>query len=174
MDKGESKYNDGDIQVLPEYMPIESFLYTMKDNDQVTWIMDNIGVLRSVFKIKKLKPEKDNKLEFKNNTYSMNKEGDKWNLQSTLSVVGKNYKDDISIFHFNDGTAAMTVRNTFYHLHFEECPDDLFEEMKQKLSERKKKVFKESGEGDTGPVREVKNSKPWNKNLIPQTVTSKK
>lgn len=148
MGQGESKYNPisqeieretPSVDVRPEYMPIELFLYNMSDNNKVVWIMDNIGILRSMFKVRQLNPEKDTKLSFMKQTYVFHKKDNKWLLNSSLDVVGENRKDDISLFHFNDGTAAMINKNQLYYLHFEECPDDLFEEMKKerKLRDRK-------------------------------------
>jgi hypothetical protein len=127
----------------PEYIPIELFLYTKKDNNLVAWIMDNIGVLRSVFKITQLSINKDTRLTLKDHVYVFSftpssiegvKQEKKWHLESSLTIVGQEHNGDVCIFHFIDGTAAMISEGTLYYLHFEECPDDLFDEIKKEPS----------------------------------------
>ena len=120
----------------PEYIPIELFLYTTKDDKLVMWIMDNIGVLRSMFKITQLSANKDTRLTLKDHVYvfsfsSSTEEEKKWHLESSLTIVGQEHNGNVCIFHFLDGTAVLILNNILYYLHFEECPDDLFDEMKK-------------------------------------------
>ena len=118
-------------RVNPDYMPIELFLHNTSNNNIVCWIMDNIGVLRSMFKIQQLNTSKDTNLHFGEHEYTFCCEDHNWNLKSSKEVVGEAHKYGLYIYHFNDGTAAMIFDNTLYYLHFEECPDDLFEELKK-------------------------------------------
>lgn len=53
--------------------------------------MDNIGVLRSIFKIQRLNNDADTYLNFKEHKYRFYYENHKLNLESTLQVIGQNY-----------------------------------------------------------------------------------
>ncbi|CAN5753479.1 hypothetical protein BH23THE1_BH23THE1_35860 [soil metagenome] len=113
-----------------EYIPVESFLINIKDNVLICWIMDNIGVLRSMFKIGKL--EKNKCIYFKGCQYTFIQQHNIWQItSSTNTVVRQESLNDNYVFHFIDGTAVMILGDTIYHLHFEECPDEVFDEMKK-------------------------------------------
>jgi hypothetical protein len=129
-------------KLCPEYMPIESFFYKVTDNDLVCWIMDNIGVLRSIFKIQQLSTDRTKSINFGGNDYSLSYEKGKWQIESTLSIANQTHNKDTYIFHFIDGTAAMIYKGDLYYLHFEECPDRVFEDMKKERKLRDRETIR--------------------------------
>lgn len=124
---GQSSSND----VKPEYMPIELYLSTIVDYEKVAWLMDNCALLRSVFKICEITDDQL-VLTMSKAKCVIRRTNGKWRVKSSIPVVGSDTYKGSNIFHLLNGTALLIDNDIVYHLCFEECPDNLFDDIKKK------------------------------------------
>ena len=109
-----------------EYLPIEFFLSDI-DTSLVVWICDQVGCLRSVFKIYDGKKEKD-VIYVGDTRIKITK--NKITADDIVSSV--KYDDNVKCFHLKDGTVVIFIRNDElkgYHFCFEDAPNSTFNEM---------------------------------------------
>jgi hypothetical protein len=122
---------------LSPFWPIEFFLHdVISDTEMITWIVDQVGVLRSVFELVTWNlQEKSNKKATLSKadtmikiTYGKNRFfiGAK-KAAGTVINHDKNRKVNAVCVHLNDGTSLMFIRHESqlycYHFCFEESGD---------------------------------------------------
>lgn len=139
--------NPDEVQLnVKSYLPIEAFLSNIHDLDFICWLMDQIGVLRSVFELFKPKPDSRTSIVFQDTEYYIDTT-DRFSIKSEKIIAIERYQKD-SVYHLADGNLILHKNDKLYYLTFEECPDWVFEQMlkydEQKFIRRSAKKVEEA------------------------------
>lgn len=123
---------------LNEYCPIEFLLSTIGDLNLVSWLTDQVGVLRSVFKIASFNDQQCKEILYIGETCCKIERSDYNDYHVTMEDA-INYsscvdsENNAKCFHLKDGTAIVLIVDSesldVYHFCFEDCPDDTFNNM---------------------------------------------
>jgi hypothetical protein len=124
----------------PVYSPIEFFTSDLKDSELVCWLMDQVGVLRSVFKIAEcLEAQIKEEAEIAGHHCQIIRRDFidfKINVENSIGTVTYTDSKDARkavCHHLNDGTALVFMISgdvlAGYHFCFEDTSEGTFEEM---------------------------------------------
>jgi len=111
---------------MATYQPIEFFLQDLSDDRLTTWIVDQAGVLRSVFEIASVPFGEDRVIQIGKNSCEISFIDEAFTVTCKQAIHSAHYDEAIS-FHFNDGTVGLFIRRSgaikCYNFCFEESPD---------------------------------------------------
>lgn len=119
-----------------EYLPIEFLLLDMQDFRLTSWISDEVGCLRAVFKIyvcedrtkKDILYVGDARIELVRTDFT------EFEISSADAINSTSHENQAKCLHLKDGTAVIFLCQgggnlIGYHFCFEDAPDDTFQTM---------------------------------------------
>jgi len=125
------------------YMPIETLLREIENDSLVTWMMDQFGILRAVFKVASYEdPEIDDSFDAGSARCRIRRKDYRdFRVDIETAIRQESFEDIASIHHLQDGTAVLVIINeengtlTCYYLCFEDMGDEADEEFFRKFRE---------------------------------------
>ena len=112
---------------MSEFQPLEFFLIDQSNSEIVSWIMDQAGVLRAVFKVASVPTDEPDTIKIGDNMIWFRFDDDCMNISCKDAICSNYYKEKAISLQFKDGTAGIFIRMgnkiNCYHFQFEESPD---------------------------------------------------
>jgi hypothetical protein len=121
-----------------EYLPIEFFFNDFEDLCLVTWMSDQVGCLRSVFKIYECHKRADKNVIYVGDAriQVIRTDFNKFDVESNDPINISKHEDKATCLFLKDGTVVIFICQKEgdllgYHFCYEESSDGTFQEMIQ-------------------------------------------